>query len=201
MLITLLPCIASGSCCRAIGSKILSCGMVHQGDFSQGIEGRYVRPWSLNLLFRRGFGLVVSVVAPSMLAVLPYVRHHGFDSRSRLLYIVWTNLCFSLFISLYKQLVFDHTLMRKGSVGRSCRDIGSKILSCGMVHQGDFSQGIEGHYVRPWSLNLLFRRGFGLVVSVVVPSMLAVLPYVRHHGFDSRSRLLYIVWTNFLFVC
>jgi hypothetical protein len=31
------------------------------GDFSQGIEGRYVRPWSLNLLFcRRGFGLVVS---------------------------------------------------------------------------------------------------------------------------------------------
>jgi hypothetical protein len=42
-----------------------------------------------------------------------------------------------------------------------------------MVHQG-----IEGRYVRPWSLNLLFcRRGFGLVVSVVVPSMLAVLPH------------------------
>jgi hypothetical protein len=38
--------------------------------------------------------------------------------------------------TLYKQLVFDHTLMRKDSVGRSCRVIGSKILSCGMVHQG-----------------------------------------------------------------
>jgi hypothetical protein len=37
--------------------------------------------------------------------------------------------------TLYKQLVFDHTLMRKGSVGRLCRAIGSKILSCGMVHQ------------------------------------------------------------------
>jgi hypothetical protein len=33
------------------------------GDFSQ--EGRYVRPWSLNILFcRTGFGLVVSVVVP-----------------------------------------------------------------------------------------------------------------------------------------
>jgi hypothetical protein len=30
-----------------------------------------------------------------------YARGRGFDSRSRLLYIVWTNLCFSLFISLY----------------------------------------------------------------------------------------------------
>jgi hypothetical protein len=29
---------------------------------------------------------------------------------------------------LYKQLVFDHTLMRKVSVGRSCRAIGSKEL-------------------------------------------------------------------------
>jgi hypothetical protein len=27
-----------------------------------------------------------------------------------------------------------------------------------------------------WSLNLLFRRGFGSVVSVLVPSMLAVVP-------------------------
>jgi hypothetical protein len=26
---------------------------------------------------------------------------------------------------LYKQLVFDHTLMRKGSVSRSCRAMGS----------------------------------------------------------------------------
>jgi hypothetical protein len=33
-----------------------------------------------------------------------------------------------------------------------------------------FLAGIEGRYVRPWSLNLLFcRRGFGLVFSVVVP--------------------------------
>jgi hypothetical protein len=35
-----------------------------------------------------------------------------------------------------------------------------------------------------------YRRGFGLVVSVVVPSMLAVLPYARGRGFDSRFRLL-----------
>jgi hypothetical protein len=65
----------------------------------------------------------------------------------------------------------------------------------------DFSQDIVGRYVRPWSLNFLFcRRGFGLVVSVVVPSMLEVLSYARGRGFDSRfdsrSRLLYIVWTN-----
>jgi hypothetical protein len=56
---------------------------------------------------------------------------------------------------------------------------------------GDISQGIEGCYVRPWSLNLLFcRRGFGLVVSAVVPSMLAVLPYARGRGFDARSSRL-----------
>jgi hypothetical protein len=30
-----------------------------------------------------------------MLAVLPYARGRGFESRSRLLFIVWTNLCFS----------------------------------------------------------------------------------------------------------
>jgi hypothetical protein len=34
------------------------------------------------------------------------------------------------------------------------------------------------------------RRGFGWVVSVIVPLMLAVLPYARGHGFDSRSDLL-----------
>jgi hypothetical protein len=36
---------------------------------------------------------VVRVVIPLMLAVLPYARGRGFDSRSRLLFIVWTNLC------------------------------------------------------------------------------------------------------------
>jgi hypothetical protein len=49
----------------------------------------------------------------------------GSDSRS--IYCV-NHLCFSSLISLYKQLVFHHTLMRKGSVGRSCRAIGSKII-------------------------------------------------------------------------
>jgi hypothetical protein len=122
-------------------------------------------------------------VSFNSIVVYVWSRGRGFDSRSRLLYIVWTNLCFSLFISsLYIVLVFDHTLMRKGSVGCSCRAMGSKILSCGMVHQG-----IEGRYVRPWSLNLLFcRRGFGLVVSVVVPSMLAVMPYARGRGYAYR---------------
>jgi hypothetical protein len=89
--------------------------------------------------------------------------------------------------------------MRKGSVSRSCRPIGSKILVV-VWFTRDFSQGIEGHYVRPWSLNLLFcRRGFGLVVSVVVPLMLAVLPYARGCGFKSRSRFLFIVWTYLCF--
>jgi hypothetical protein len=36
--------------------------------------------------------------------------------------------------------------------------------------------------------SIFCRRGFGLVVGVVVPSMLAVLPYAGR-GFDSRSRL------------
>jgi hypothetical protein len=64
---------------------------------------------------------------------------------------------------------------------------------------GDFSHSIEGHYVRPWSLNLLFwRRGFGLVVSVVVPLMLAVLPYARGRGFDTRSihKCIAVLWRN-----
>jgi hypothetical protein len=47
-------------------------------------------------------------------------------------------------VQLYKQLVFDHTLMRKGSVGHSCRAIGSKILSCGMVHQGISRRVLRG---------------------------------------------------------
>jgi hypothetical protein len=40
------------------------------------------------------------------------------------------------------------------------------------------------------ALYKIYRRGFGLVVCVVVPSMLAVLPYARGRRFDSRSRLL-----------
>jgi hypothetical protein len=53
-------------------------------------------------------------------------------------YILCEPVCVSLRLfhcTLYKQLVFDHTLMRNGSVGRSCRAIGSKILSCGVVRQ------------------------------------------------------------------
>jgi hypothetical protein len=34
------------------------------------------------------------------------------------------------------------------------------------------------------------------VVSVVVPLMLAVLPYARGRGFDSRSRLLNAIVTH-----
>jgi hypothetical protein len=46
-------------------------------------------------------------------------------------YLLCEPICVSLrlfYCTLYKQLVFDHTLMRKGSVGRSCRAIGSKML-------------------------------------------------------------------------
>jgi hypothetical protein len=46
-------------------------------------------------------------------------------------YLLSEPICVSLrlfYCTLYKQLVFDHTLMRKGSVGHSCRDIGYKIL-------------------------------------------------------------------------
>jgi hypothetical protein len=41
----------------------------------------------------------------------------------------------------------------------------------------------------PKKTHLFCRSGFGLVVSVVVPLMLAVLPYARGRGFDSWSRL------------
>jgi hypothetical protein len=71
-----------------------------------------------------------------------------------------------------------------------------KYRSCGMVHQGISRRVLRGSYVRPWSMNLLFcRREFGLVVSVVVPLMMAVLPYARGRGLDSRSRLGAIVHT------
>jgi hypothetical protein len=45
-------------------------------------------------------------------------------------YLLCGPICVSLRLfhcTLCKQLVFDHTLMRKGSVGRSCRALGSKI--------------------------------------------------------------------------
>jgi hypothetical protein len=71
------------------------------------------------------------------------------------------------------------------------------ILSCEMVQSAVHVELYNlKHLVVVWFTggflagNLLFyRRGFGLVISVVVPSMLAVLPYARGRGFDSRSRL------------
>jgi hypothetical protein len=62
-------------------------------------------------------------------------------------YILCESICASLCLfhcTLYKQLVFDHTLMRKFSVGRSCRAIGYKTLSCGMVHQGIYRRVLRG---------------------------------------------------------
>jgi hypothetical protein len=82
---------------------------------------------------------VVSVVVPLMLAVLKYARGRGFDSRSKYIFMREPIWCFFSFISLYKQLVFDHTL-------RFGRAIRSKILSW-YRSLGDFSQGIEGHHV------------------------------------------------------
>jgi hypothetical protein len=78
---------------------LVYCGMVHQGISRRVLRGNTYDPghWTFYLC-RRGFGLLVSIVVPLMLAVLPYARGHGFDSRSGLLFIVWTNLCFSLFI-------------------------------------------------------------------------------------------------------
>jgi hypothetical protein len=97
--------------------------------------------------------LVVSVVVPLMLAVLPNARSRGFVSRSRLLpYLLCEPICVRLRLfncTLYKQLVFDHTLMRKGSVGCSCGTIGSKILSCGMVHQGISHRVLRGTMYDP----------------------------------------------------
>jgi hypothetical protein len=108
-------------------------------------------------------------------------------------YILCEPICVSLCLfhcTLCKQLVFYYTLKRKGSVGRSCRATGSKIISCGMVHQGISCRVLRGATYDPGHWTFYFRRGFGLVVSVIVPSMLAVLPYARGRGFDSRSRLL-----------
>jgi hypothetical protein len=63
-----------------------------------------------------------------------------------------------------------------------------------MVHQGISRRVLRGATYDPGHWTFYFcRRGFGLVVSVVVPSMLAVLPYARGRGFDSRSRLLYLI--------
>jgi hypothetical protein len=69
--------------------------------------------------------------------------------------------------------------MQKGSVGRSCRAIGSKILSS-MVHQVISHRVVRGATYDPGHWTFYFWwRGFGLVVSIVVPSMLVVLPYMR----------------------
>jgi hypothetical protein len=73
--------------------------MVHQGISPWVLRGTTYDPGHWTFYFcRRGFGLVVSVIVPLMLAVLPYARGHGFNSLSRLLFIVWTNLCFSSFV-------------------------------------------------------------------------------------------------------
>jgi hypothetical protein len=86
---------------KVIGSKILSCGMVHQGISHRVFRGTTYDPGHWTFYFcRRGFGLVqVSIVVPLMLAGLPYARGRRFDSRSKLLFIVWTNLYFSSFIT------------------------------------------------------------------------------------------------------
>jgi hypothetical protein len=87
--------------------------------------------------------------------------------------------------TLCKQLVFDHNLIRKRfsrPLICSCRAIGSKYLVVVW-----FARWFLAGY---WGA-LFCRRGFGLVVSVVVPLMLAVLPYARGRGFDSRSRLTF----------
>jgi hypothetical protein len=56
---------------------------------------------------------------------------------------------------------------------------------------------VHSHQLSGFESNLLFcGRGFGLVVGVIVPFMLAVLPYARGRGFDTRSRLLFIYCVN-----
>jgi hypothetical protein len=78
--------------------------------------------------------------------LLPYYFHFSICH----FYGSWP-ICVSLRLfhcTLYKQIVFDHALMRKGSVG-------SKILSCGMVHQGIPRRVLRGATYDP-PLNLLF---------------------------------------------
>jgi hypothetical protein len=80
---------------------------------------------------------VVSVFVPSMLAVC-HMREVTGSTPGLDFYLLCEPICVSLRLfhcTLYKHLVFEHTLMRKGSVGRSCRAIGYKILSCGVVRQ------------------------------------------------------------------
>jgi hypothetical protein len=88
-------------------------------------------------------------------------------------YILCEPICVSLCLfhcTLCRQLVFDHTLMRKGSVGRSCRAIGSKILSCGMVHHGISRRVLGGTPCGPghWAF-CFYRRGFGLWLASLFP--------------------------------
>jgi hypothetical protein len=59
------------------------------------------------------------------------MREVAGSTPSLYLYLLCEPNCVSLRLfhcTLYKQLVFGYSLMRKGSVGRSCRAIGSKIL-------------------------------------------------------------------------
>jgi hypothetical protein len=84
--------------------------------------------------------------------------------------------CYLMFLPLASSVDY-HTLYETKSTEKVIEVVGH-----------DFSPTL------PWSLNLLFcRKRFGLVVSIVVPLMLAVLPYARGRGFESRSRLLELV--------
>jgi hypothetical protein len=46
--------------------------------------------------------------------------------------------------TLYKRLVFDHTLMRKGSVAAHVELYDLKYFSCGVVHQGISRRVLRG---------------------------------------------------------
>jgi hypothetical protein len=61
--------------------------------------------------------------------------------------------------TLYKQLIFDHTLMRKGSVGRSCRPMDLKYFSCGVVHQGISRRVLRGAAYDPGHWTFYFVEG------------------------------------------
>jgi hypothetical protein len=71
---------------------------------------------------------------------------------------------------------------------------GGRSCSCGVVHQGISRSVLRGTTCDPGHWTFYFcRRGFGLMVGVVVPLMLAVLPYARGRGFESLSRL-HSIW-------
>jgi hypothetical protein len=154
--------------------KAFSCGMVHQGISRRVLRGTLVIEPSI--FCGRGFGLVVSVIVPLVLAVLPYMRVRLPVSNS----IVWTNLCLSSFISYYIKYSLQTTtttpqllkLLKYGSFpqdgARKARGLesldGHAHEAKGLVSLIRTPLGLRNSVLR-WEVSWLQRSNLGLAMS------------------------------------